>query len=317
MLKPEILDDLKKITLEEEGLKGNNTIDRSIYMQSEKNTVNSQKLLELGKLITMRKHTRFVDFPEHTHDYIELVYMCEGETTHTIDGKDIVLKTGELLFLGQGTSHSIKKAGENDIAVNFIVLPHFFADILPEISEEETPLKTFLISCLCGKNEPNGFLHYKVSSITEIQNLMENLILIVGGNALNKRKQSQMTMALLLMQLMLNTETLVSRTREDEAVFKLLDYIETNYVNGSLKEAAKVLHYDISWLSREIHKKTGKTYTQLIQDKRLSQAAFLLKSTKRSVTDIAVSVGYENISYFYRKFSECYGMLPKQYRLSV
>ena len=100
-------------------------------MQSEANTVNSEKLLELGKLITMRRHTRFVDFPRHSHDYIELVYMCEGKTTHIVDGKTIELGKGELLFLGQGTCHSIKKAGENDIAVNFIILPHFFADILP------------------------------------------------------------------------------------------------------------------------------------------------------------------------------------------
>ncbi len=315
MLSCEILENLKQITPEEEMLKGNNTIDRSIYMQSGANTVNSEKLLELGKLITMRRHTRFVDFPQHSHDYIELVYMCEGKTTHIVDGKAIELSKGELLFLGQGTCHSIEKAEENDIAVNFIILPHFFADILPAISDEETPLKSFLIDCLCGKNESNGFLYYKVSSITEIQNLMENLLLLIVGDAPNKRKQIQMTMALLLMQLLLNTETLVGKTREDEAVFKLLDYIETNYVNGSLKEAAQVLHYDICWLSREIHKKTGKTYTQLIQDKKLSQAAFLLKNTKLSIADIAVAVGYENTSYFYRKFSSCYGMLPRKYRL--
>ena len=81
------------------------------------------------------------------------------------------------------------------------------------------------------------------------------------------------------MQLLANTESLVAETREDEAVFKILNYVETNYVGGSLTEIAEELHYDISWLSREILRKTGKTYTRLIQEKRLSQAAFLLKNT--------------------------------------
>lgn len=316
MIKSEIIADLKKITAEEyEILNGKKTINRGIYMQDGQNTVNSKNLLESGKLITMRKHTRFIDFPNHTHDYVELIYMCEGTTTHFIDDKEIVLSAGELLFLGQGTNHSIKKAGENDIAVNFIILPQFFIDTLPALGEEETPLKKFLINCLCG-DESNRFLYYKVSDIIEVQNLIENLFLIVSGNMPNKRKNSQMTTALLFMQLMAHTEELAAQSKEDAAVIKLLDYIETNYVNGSLTDAATQLHYDVSWLSREVLRKTGKTYTELIQDKRLSQAAFLLRNTAAKVSDISLAVGYENISYFHKKFAERYGLTPRDYRIS-
>ena len=315
MLKDEILQDLKKITNEEnEILNGKKIINRGIYMQGSQNTVNSKKLLDSGKLITMRKHTRFIDFPKHTHDYVELVYMCNGNTVHVVDGTEINLDKGELLFLGQGTSHSIKRSDENDIAVNFIILPQFFADTLPALGDEETPLKSFLINCLCGDNG-KGYLYYKVSDVPEVQNLMENLLLITLGETFNKRKQAQMTMALLFMQLMAHTEELSAQTREDAAVIKLLDYIETNYINGSLTDAAKIFHYDLSWLSREILRKTGKTYTQLVQDKRLSQAAFLLKNTNANVIDISLAVGYENVSYFHRKFFERFGMTPRDYRI--
>ena len=316
VIKTKILEDLKQITPEEKDiLDGKKTINRNIYMLSEDNTINSRKLLDEGKLITMRKHTRFIDFPEHSHDYIELIYMCEGSTTHIVEGKEIKLCEGELLFLGQGVTHSIKKASINDIAVNFIILPHFFSNLL-SVFEEETPLKRFIIDCLC-KNNTNNYLHYKVSHLTEVQNLMENLLLIVMGNLPNKRKQGQMTTALLFMQLMANTESLVAETKEDAAIFKLLDYIETNFANASLAEAATMLHYNISWLSREILRKTGKTFTQLVQDKRLSQAEFLLKNTNIRISNISISVGYENISYFHRKFFEQYGMSPKKYRAAL
>ena len=198
----------------------------------------------------------------------------------------------------------------------FIILPHFFSDTLSAIGKDETPLKTFLIDCLCGNNEGNNYLHYKVSDVTEIQNLMENLLLIVMKDTPNKRKQSQLTMELLIMQLLANTESLVAETKEEAAVFKLLNYIEINYINGSLTDAAKELHYDISWLSREVLRKTGKTYTQLIKEKRLSQAAFLLKNTARKVSDISVSVGYENISFFHKIFADYFGMSPRNYRLN-
>ena len=314
MIKRDILEELNQITNEEEEiLNGQKSINRNIYMRGPENTVNSKMLLDAGKLITMRKHTRFIDFPEHTHDYVELVYMCKGSTTHIVDKKEIILCEGELLFLGQGTRHSIKKASEKDIAVNFIILPPFFIDTLPEIGNEDTPLRAFLVNCLCGNNS-NRYLHYKVSDIVEVQNLIENLLLIVRGNLPDKRRQGQMTMALLFMQLMANTGSLFAQTKEDTAVIKLLDYIETNYANGSLAEASKILHYDVSWLSREILRKTGKTYTQHIQDKRLTQAAFLLKNTAVKVSDISLLVGYENISYFHRKFAQRYGISPKKYR---
>lgn len=308
---------LREITDEEQKiLEGKKRIDRSIYMRGSGNTINSKKLLESGKLITMRKHTRFIDFPLHTHDYVEVVYMYDGSATHIVDGKKIVLKKGELLFLGQSAKHEILRAEENDIAINFIVLPDFFGETLTAFGEEETPLKQFIIDCLCGNKDGYSCLHYKVSGITEIKNLIENLIIIVMGNAPNKRRLSGMTMALIFLQLLSLTEKLVTETREDAAIFKLLDYIEINYASGSLAEAARELHYDISWLSREVAKKTGKTYTELVQEKRLSQAAFLLKNTNSKVSDISISVGYENISYFHKLFSRFYGVSPRNYRIN-
>ena len=181
------------------------------------------------------------------------------------------------------------------------------------VATESHPFSA-IIFIICGNKEGANYLYYKVSEVLEIQNLMENLVLIVMGESFNKRKQSQMTMALLFMQLMANTGSLFAQTKEDTAVIKLLDYIETNYANGSLAEASKILHYDVSWLSREILRKTGKTYTQHIQDKRLTQAAFLLKNTAVKVSDISLLVGYENISYFHRKFAHRYGISPKKYR---
>ena len=51
-----------------------------------------------------------------------------------------------------------------------------------------------------------------------------------------------------------------------------------------------------------------------MQEKRLSQAAWLLKNTAMRVDDAARNVGYENISYFHRIFAERFGMSPKKYR---
>ena len=177
-----ILQRLCAITEEEHTiLRGSNSIDRDLYMQGKENVVNSRKLLDSGKLITLRPHTRFIDFPEHRHDYVEMIYMCSGQTTHLIGDKEICLQQGELLMLSQSALHAVKRAGEQDVAINFIVLPDFFTTTLSLMGEEETPLRRFLVDSLCGQNTGPGYLHFQISKEKSMQNLIENLIFTYFG----------------------------------------------------------------------------------------------------------------------------------------
>lgn len=123
----ELLKELKKITAEEQALlDGQKCINPSLYNLEHSMTIDNKKLLEHGKLLEIRPHTRFVHFPKHNHNYVEMIYMCSGSTRHLINGSEVLLGTGELLFLSQTATQEIYPAGYDDIAVNFIILPEFF-----------------------------------------------------------------------------------------------------------------------------------------------------------------------------------------------
>ena len=218
-------------------------------------------------------------------------------------------------MLGQNARQSIEAAGEGDLAVNFIVRPAFFSGTLPFLGEEETPLRRFLVSCLTGENE-TGYLLFHVADILPIQNLIENLLYTLLEDAPNKRGILQMTMGLLFAQLVNHTQALQFGTQEQNAVVSVLRYLEEHYRDGSLTDIAGRLHYELPSLSRLIRQKTGRTYTELLQEKRLSQAAWLLRNTDRKVDEIANAVGYENISYFHRLFSARFGLSPRRYRVT-
>lgn len=315
----EILEQLKKITPEEQRiLSGENGIDKTLYMSTEKNIIDAKKLLDTGKMIQVRTHTRFVHFPEHTHNYIEVIYMCSGKTHHVINGTDIMLESGELLFLSQNATQEIYAAGENDIAVNFIILPEFFDYGLQMIGSEESLLRNFIIDCLKGGSSSSGYLHFKVADILPVQNLVENLIWTIMNKQSNKRRINQVTMGLLFLQLMNHMDKLKTSGDDEEQKFiiTILSYIEEHYKDGELSDLAQMMHYDHCWLSKEIKKRTGMTYTELVQTKRLSQAAFLLKTTSMSVLHVAMAVGYDNISYFHRIFQKKYQMTPRTYRIN-
>ena len=90
----ELIRELAMITDEERRiLEGKQEIDPQLYTEKKEMVVDSAKLLKKGKLIQVRPHTRFVHFPAHTHNYIEVIYMCQGTTTHIVNGNQVVLDT--------------------------------------------------------------------------------------------------------------------------------------------------------------------------------------------------------------------------------
>ncbi len=315
----ELLSQLKKITPEEKRLlSGAPEIEKELYMSSETDTIDSKKLLEEGKLIQVRTHTRFVHFPKHKHNYIEVIYMCSGSTHHVVNDEDVRLERGELLFLNQRATQEIYPAKENDIAVNFIILPEFFDSVLRMMGEEKNLLRDFIIDSLRGESGASGYLHFKVADILPIQNLVENLIWTIVNKQSNKRSINQATMGLLFLQLMNHMDKLETGegSGQQKLIITVLSYIEEHYRDGELTQLANSLHYDFYWLSKEIKKRTGKTYTELVQTKRLNQAAYLLSTTSMSVMEVAMIAGYDNISYFHRIFQRQFGVTPRTYRIN-
>lgn len=313
-----LLNELKKITPEEQRiLDGKREMERELYISDDSFVFDAKKLLEAGKLITVRPHTRFLRFPPHKHNYVEVIYMCAGTTRHVVNGNEVVLSAGELLLLNQNAVQEIEAAGEDDIAVNFIILPEFFDRALSML-EEESMLRSFVADCLRGEGQTAGYLHFKVADVLPIQNLVENLIWTIRNKQPNKRSINQITMGLLFLQLTNRMDLAETDKRNESGHFlmEVYSYIEANYRDGELTRLAEQLHYDISFLSKEIKKRTGKTYTELVQEKRLSRSAYLLANTELSVAEVGRSVGYENMSYFHRIFQKRFGCTPRKYRKS-
>ena len=315
-----LLEILQPITPEEEAiLNGSPTIDRTLYYHPDKKSsreIDSAQVLKNGKLIDLRPHVRFVHFPAHTHNFVEFIYMCQGSTTHQVDGQKIVLAEGDLLFLNQHATQEILPAGEKDIAVNFMILPQFFDTAFRMLGREDSALRDFLISCLTDVNKGGNYLYFQVAEILPIQNLIENLIWTMLGNEPNRRTLAQNTMGLLFLNLVNHTDCLrfPGQSYEEDLMIRLLRYIDTEYKSASLSFFAGENKREISQLSRLISRTTGHSFSQLLQEKRLSQACFLLKNTSLSVDDISAAVGYENTSFFHRLFLREMGISPRRYR---
>lgn len=314
----DLLASLRTVTEEEKALlQGNTSIQKGIYTSKKDFVVDNARLLAKGRLIEIRPHTRFAHFPKHRHNYVEMVYMCAGSTTHIINDTDrIVLEAGDLLFLSQSATQEILPAGKDDIAVNFIILPEFFDRPLSMI-ERDNVLRDFLISTLSGSGSRITYLQFRAKDILPIQNLIENMLWTLINKKSNTNTINQVTMGLIFMNLSVFADSILQNSAgnyEQDMIFRILKYIETHYKSGTLSDISAELKLPPYYVSRLLKKYTGHTFKELLQQQKLQQASYLLSHTTLSANAVMEAIGYSNSSFFYRAFRERFGVSPKEYR---
>jgi len=85
------------------------------------------------------------------------------------------------------------------------------------------------------------------------------------------------------------------------AKLKLIDIAENCGINPS-------------YLSRRFNQETGQTIFSYIREKRMMEAQWMLSQTEESITDIALTLGFEDINYFSKVFRKEKGVSPSKYR---
>lgn len=313
-----LLEKLKPITREEqEILDGKKDIKKELYTSGNRFIIDSRKLLAPSKLIEIRPHTRFIHFPKHTHNYVEMVYMCQGTTEHIIGGTEhIILNSGDLLLMNQHAIHEVLPASGDDIAINFIIMPEFFPYTM-ELIDRQNSLFEFLTSVLSSSEPDCDYLYFRVGNIAPVQNLVENLIWNITTRHPHGdfNNINQLTMGLLFLTLTEYTDTLSKTSSyEQKLVLSVLKYIETNYKDGTLEYISRQHHLAPYTLSRILKKQTGNSFKELLVRQKMTRAAWLLTNTSLSTEEIFHAVGYENSSYFHKKFREIFHQTPKKYR---
>jgi len=300
--------------LEGEPLQKDTYTDRGVFV------VEGKKFVPVRQMVALRPHTRFTDFPTHWHDYVEMMYMLSGETVHEMpDGRIICLKAGEVLLMNRHSSHAIRRCGEEDIAVNFIIQPAFF-DQVPELIGTHNVLGNFLLDALRDNKKAVSYLHFRIAQKPAIQLLLQSIAHSFVQNNPAGRLIIKTEMALLFLHLLTEPECLslpANVQKENRYVIDLLQEIRLRYNSFSLREYAAQCRVSPAYLSRVAHEATGKTITQLLQERRIEKAKKLLQETDLTILEICLAVGYNNSSYFYRLFEEAEGMSPAAYRVNT
>ncbi len=311
-------DKLKEITPEEQRiLDGKKTVQKDLYTEQNEFVIESSKFMpSKDEDILVRRHTRFIDFPLHRHDYVEIFHVLSGSVTQFVNGDEITIHTGELLLLNQKAEHSIKACGANDLAMNFLIRPVYFQSILESIGTNNM-LAEFMLNTLKKENSVNQYLYFKLSDNRCIQNLLQNAYDLLINKPQNWHTLSEHTFSLLFSHILSNAENLLIYQENDQLnvlMLTLRRYIMDYYNTGTLNELAEHTGYTSASLSRLIKKMSGHTFKQLQTMERMEIVTKQLRNSNLPINEIAIAAGYENLSFFYKQFQKYYQMTPNDYR---
>ncbi|WP_394524512.1 AraC family transcriptional regulator [Lacrimispora sp. JR3] len=279
--------------------------------------VENNIVMRPGKLMDMYCQPCHIAIPEHSHNYVELVYMYSGTTVHVIGGtRKLKLETNDLLILREETRHAINPAGEEDIAFHFFLMPEFFSH--PAfMGGNGNMLRQFISASLKGNTTVAEYLHFHLREILPARNLLENMIWSYVEEKEDRQEINQATMGILFMELLHDVDKVEYHDMlqyEEQIVLTAYQYLEKNYSSATLEEFSGISMQPPYYISRLFKRYYKMTFTECLQLIRLGRAANDLSSTTKPVEEIIAEVGYENSSYFHRLFKQRYGLTPKQFR---
>lgn len=237
-------------------------------------------------------------FALHVHpEESELLYIAGGRANIAVGTQLVEVGSGNILLVRPGVPHS----STSD--------PNCPSDIW-SVSLEQVPEKLLagFPAVPCARAE--GHTDFIQASVLQLQILSNQLVPTaqfvcdcIGAGLLA-----------LYRHLMIQEEQEV-RSMNDNLATRVLVYLDQNYSQHiDLKHLERQFFTSAGHISREFRNAFQISPINYLIDKRLSQAKWLLINTSDPIQDVAQAVGYDNVYYFSKLFSEKVGQNPVEYR---
>lgn len=266
--------------------------------------------------ISIMKESRYAEIPLHRHKVIEINYVYSGKCTQIINNKEINLNQGDVCLLDRNTPHKILKMNENDILITIDMKKKYFTDgFLQKISTQGIVTK-FLVNAIQDNTNEKQFIIFRTEDDDELRFTFERMISeYYSDDKTNEVIDAYMTIIFSkLLRIYKNKQLSNYQIDKSVLILEILQYLEKNYMNITLTDAANHFGFNPTYLSNYIKKQTGRTFKDLVIQKKMTTVCFYLVNTDIPIYEIAKEVGYDNLGFFYKKFKSIYHLNPQEYR---
>ncbi len=247
----------------------------------------------------------------HFHPQFELTYMIQSTGIRYVGDSMQPFERGDLVLVGKNVPHSWKTIDTKNERVKCVVI-QWDEDLFKYWIDkpEFTSIKKMLLKSSYGMSfdvETALSLESSFSSIFN-QNPFERFLSLL--NILNVLA-TKASIKLLAGPSFGKDLSL----KESHRVNVINNYIKDNYQNQpSLTELSNKLSLSKEAFCRFFKKTFDKTYSSYVNEYKITIACKMLIETDLSVSEIGYESGFNNLSFFHRKFNQYKQISPNAYR---
>lgn len=234
----------------------------------------------------------------HWHKFLEILCIDEGQATLTVNQTSLQAKQGDILVFNAYDVHELVGIAKVLVAQFHVSLVTEYGVDLLKVCSVPDKMKLLPRSCDHTKRIHNNMKRmfenstqqapgYELDSLGTIFQIVSSIIFEFSG--------------------IIADDQMVDNHQEDlQRIEILLRYVEMNYPNKiSLQDAAEILNLSPNYFCRFFKRVMGKSFFEYLNIYRCMKANELIYTTNKSITEIALSVGFSTINYFnkvYKKF---------------
>ncbi len=242
----------------------------------------------------------------HKHNFLELLFITEGEGSVTVSNKSFSAGRGDLFIYNAGAMHYEESSLKFPLAAYFIGIDNLEITNLPKnhLLPPETECRLNVGDMF---EDFNQYFTIIIKESCEKKQFYTEL-------AQNASKAIIMLIFRLMNKICSDNKYLEVNSIYDAAKA----YIDENYLRDlSLDEIASkcyVNKYHLSHIFAKVHEMSVGQY---ISELRLKEAKRLLRDTRLPVNEIADMAGFNDAGYFCRAFKKAFSCTPTAYRKNI
>jgi AraC-like DNA-binding protein len=259
----------------------------------------------------------------HRHDYFQVQLNLAGKTEHHIAAAVRPLGPGGLSFVLPYRVHRVPHPPRS----KFYVLSFNLRFLRPELDVDPLDLEDVPLS-QAPELAPFLFQEYMDFRLSggDLALARDTCRRMAAENARRRYGSAELIRGCLL--LLLGTVCgshergiarlaagKAQRASRRDALARVVRHVRENLGRRlQLADAAAAADLSPNYLAHLIKKETGRTFVDLVTERRMEKARELLAHTDRRIGEIARATGFEDEAYFARRFRQRYTVSPSQFR---
>lgn len=252
----------------------------------------------------------------HYHDYVEILYGLDCDLTVWCYGTKYNLKSGGLAVINSKNPHTVTS---NSDCSTYVVIK-FMPQILYAAEQSVLEFKYILPFITSGDEYKKLFDACEVEG-SDIPDIMEKIVYEWERRDYAFEIAVRMYAIRIAVWLLRSWQAVHGYNAPGVtpevlgAIQKSVEYVQKNYSAATSREAAVLCAMSHSYFSRIFKRVMKRSFVDYVNYVRISEAQRMLVGTEKSVTDVALDVGFSTSSYFIDKFRKQVHMTPKQFAM--